>query len=200
MIGVIREMKIGIFGGCFNPPHNMHKNIATKLVEYGYLDKVILVPTGNDYIKQELIDVEKRYEMLRILIRNIPYLRVSRFETTGGKVTFETLNYFKQKYPEDEIYFICGSDNLEELSTWDLYEEILKKYKVLVITRNHDKTDKIIEKYKSYQNHIIIGEIDENNISSTEIRKWVKLKKYDLLKVYLEDDILDYIKKNNLYT
>ncbi len=193
-------MKIGIFGGCFNPPHNMHKNIATKLVEYGYLDKVILVPTGNDYIKQELIDVEKRYEMLRILIHDIPYLRVSRFETTGGKVTFETLNYFKQKYPEDEIYFICGSDNLEELSTWDLYEEILKKYKVLVITRNHDKTDKIIEKYKSYQNHIIIGEIDENNISSTEIRKWVKLKKYDLLKVYLEDDILDYIKKNNLYT
>ena len=76
----------------------------------------------------------------------------------------------------------------------------LKKYKVLVITRNHDKTDKIIEKYKSYQNHIIIGEIDENNISSTEIRKWVKLKKYDLLKVYLEDDVLDYIKKNNLYT
>lgn len=192
-------MKIGIFGGCFNPPHKMHKNIATELVEYGYLDKVIFVPTGNDYQKQQLIDVEKRYEMLRILIRNIPYLRVSRFETTGGKVTYQTLNYFKEKYPTDEIYFICGSDNLEELSTWDLYEEILQKYKVLVITRNHDKMSEIIEKYKTYQNHIMIGNIEEQRISSTEIRKWIKLEKYDILKEYLDEDILNYIREHELY-
>lgn len=192
-------MKIGIFGGCFNPPHKMHKNIATDLVECGYLDKVIFVPTGNDYQKQQLIDVEKRYEMLRILIRNIPYLRVSRFETTGGKVTYQTLNYFKEKYPTDEIYFICGSDNLEELSTWDLYEEILQKYKVLVITRNHDKMSEIIEKYKTYQNHIMIGNIEEQRISSTEIRKWIKLEKYDILKEYLDEDILNYIREHELY-
>lgn len=193
-------MKIGIFGGCFNPPHKMHKNIATKLVEHGYLEKVIFVPTGSDYIKKELIDVEKRYEMLRILIHGIPYLQVSRFETTGRKITYETLDYFKDKYPNDEIYFICGSDNLEELDTWDLYEEILKQYKVLVITRNHDKTDKIIQKYKKYSNHIIIGEIEEQNISSTEIRKWIKEQKEELLKEQIENKILNYIKENNLYT
>lgn len=192
-------MKIGIFGGCFNPPHRMHKNIAVKLVEDGYLNKVIFVPTGNDYQKRGLIDVEKRYEMLRILIREIPYLRVSRFETTGGKVTYQTLDYFQDKYPNDEIYFICGSDNLEELDTWDLYEEILKKYKVLAITRNHDKTEEIIEKYIKYENHIIIGEIGETNISSTMIREWIKKHKDHLLKEHLEEDILNYIKENNLY-
>jgi len=192
-------MKIGIFGGCFNPPHKMHKNIATKLVECGHLDKVILVPTGNDYEKKDLIDVEKRYEMLKILIHDIPYLRVSRYETTGGKVTYQTLNYFKEKYPNDEIYFICGSDNLEELFTWDLYEDILKEYKVLVVARNHDQIDKIIEKYKKYQNHIIIGNVNEDNISSTEIRKWIRLRKYDLLKNQLEDEIINYIEKNRLY-
>lgn len=192
-------MKIGIFGGCFNPPHRMHKNIAVKLVEDGYLNKVIFVPTGNDYQKRGLIDVEKRYEMLRILIREIPYLRVSRFETTGGKVTYQTLDYFQDKYPNDEIYFICGSDNLEELDTWDLYEEILKKYKVLAITRNHDKTEEIIEKYRKYENHIIIGEIGETNISSTMIREWIKKHKDNLLKEHLEEDILNYIKENNLY-
>lgn len=137
--------------------------------------------------------------MLRILIRGISYLRVSRFETTGGKVTYQTLDYFRDKYPNDEIYFICGSDNLEELSTWDLYEEILKKYKVLAITRNHDKTEEIIEKYRTYQNHIIIGEIEENNISSTEIRNWIKENKDISLREYLDADILDYIKENNLY-
>lgn len=45
-------MKIGVFGGCFNPPHKMHKNIAIKLVECGYLDKVIFVSIGNDYQKK----------------------------------------------------------------------------------------------------------------------------------------------------
>lgn len=192
-------MKIGIFGGCFNPPHKMHKNIAIRLVECGYLDKVIFVPTGNDYQKNELIDVEKRYEMLRLLIRNIPYFRVSRFETTGGKVTFQTLNYFKEKYPDDEIYFICGSDNLKELDTWDLYEEILKQYQVLVITRNHDKTNEIIEKYKKYQNHIIIGEIDESDISSTVIRNLIKSKQSEVVEKYVDREILIYIQEHDLY-
>jgi len=137
--------------------------------------------------------------MLKILIHDIPYLRVSRYETTGGKVTYQTLNYFKEKYPNDEIYFICGSDNLEELFTWDLYEDILKEYKVLVVARNHDQIDKIIEKYKKYQNHIIIGNVNEDNISSTEIRKWIRLRKYDLLKNQLEDEIINYIEKNRLY-
>jgi len=197
-VGVI-FMKIGIFGGCFNPPHKMHKNIAIRLVEYGYLDKVIFVPTGNDYQKNELIDVEKRYEMLRLLIQNIPYFRVSRFETTGGKVTFQTLNYFKEKYPDDEIYFICGSDNLKELDTWDLYEEILKQYQVLVITRNHDKTNEIIEKYKKYQNHIIIGEIDESDISSTVIRNLIKSKQSEVVEKYVDREILIYIQEHDLY-
>ena len=45
-------MKIGIFGGSFNPPHNMHKNIALDLIKNKYLDKVIYVPTGNKYNKK----------------------------------------------------------------------------------------------------------------------------------------------------
>jgi len=69
----------------------------------------------------------------------------------------------------------------------------------LVVARNHDQIDKIIEKYKKYQNHIIIGNVNEDNISSTEIRKWIRLRKYDLLKNQLEDEIINYIEKNRLY-
>ncbi len=177
----------------------MHKNIAISLVEKGYLDKVIFVPTGNDYQKQELIDVEKRYEMLKLLIKDIPYLRVSRFETEGGKVTYQTLEHFKNKYPTDDIYFVCGSDNLEELNTWDEYERILKKFKILVINRNQDKIDEIIEKYKKYQNHIVVGNIEESRISSTIVRKWIKSRDYDSLRKQLDDSILEYIEQNRLY-
>lgn len=49
-------MKIGIFGGSFNPPHNMHQNIALNLIKLALLDRVIFVPTGDRYGKKELVD------------------------------------------------------------------------------------------------------------------------------------------------
>ncbi len=52
-------MKIGIFGGCFNPPHNMHKDIGLNLIKKKYLDRVIYVPTGDQYQKEELIPAKE---------------------------------------------------------------------------------------------------------------------------------------------
>ena len=60
-------MKIGIFGGAFNPPHKMHKEIAINLLEKGYVDKIIYVPTGNNYNKSGLLDGKQRIEMLEIM-------------------------------------------------------------------------------------------------------------------------------------
>ena len=63
-------MKIGIFGGSFNPPHIMHKKIAEQLIKEKYLDKVIFVPTGMKYeYKNNLISNEDRYHMLKLLIK-----------------------------------------------------------------------------------------------------------------------------------
>ena len=63
-------MRIGIFRGSFNPPHNMHKDIALNLIKNNYLDKVIYVPTSNKYNKNSLIDYKERYNMLNILCTN----------------------------------------------------------------------------------------------------------------------------------
>ena len=46
-------MRIGIFGGSFNPPHKKHKNIAIELIQKNYIDKIIYVPTGNKYNKKD---------------------------------------------------------------------------------------------------------------------------------------------------
>ena len=130
-------MKIGIFGGCFNPPHNMHKRIAQDLVKQEYLDKVIFVPTGNNYNKKELIDIDYRIDMLNFVIdRDI--MDVSDIsKDVNYQYTFEVLDYFKGKYPQAEIYFICGTDNLNEFNKW----------KLLVIGRNSDDTQHILAKY-----------------------------------------------------
>ena len=62
-------MKIGVFGGSFNPPHKMHKKIAKNLIKKGYVDKVIFVPTGTKYeYKTNLISNEKRVAMLSLMI------------------------------------------------------------------------------------------------------------------------------------
>ena len=142
-------MKIGIFGGSFNPPHNMHKNIALDLIKNKYLDKVIYVPTGNKYNKKGLANQNDRYNMLKLMIEGYDNLDVSNYEFSKLTFTYETLNHFKNIYKNDEIYFICGSDNLKEITTWKNYDYILDNFKLIVIRRNNDDINEILSKINS---------------------------------------------------
>lgn len=190
------ELKIGIFGGSFNPPHNMHKKIGLELIEKGYLDKVIYVPTGDKYQKKDLIDATKRYEMISVMIENSDDLSVSDYEIKNKLTyTYQTLSHFNHEYPKDEIYFVCGSDNLLELDTWNNYHYILDKYKILVIRRGEDEIE---EKMKEYPN-IIKTDITMSNLSSTKIRNLIKEQDLEELSTKLDLSVIEYIQKENLY-
>ena len=142
-------MRIGVFGGSFNPPHKMHESIASQLIKKGLLDKVIFVPTSNFYPKAGLINDEERLEMLKLMIKDKKEYIVSDYEFGKLTYTYQTLEYFKNEYPNDQIYFICGSDNLEQLDTWREYQKILGDYKLIVIPRKHDM-DSLLNKYEEY--------------------------------------------------
>ena len=130
-------MRVGIFGGTFNPPHKMHLNIALILIKNNYVDKVIFVPTGNKYDRKDLNNELDRFNMVNLMIKDYDNLEVSDYELGNKRrYTYETLNYFKSLYKNDEIYFICGIDNLKEITTWKNYEYILNNFKILVIKRN----------------------------------------------------------------
>ena len=192
-------MRIGIFGGSFNPPHKVHKKIATSLVKYGYLDKVIFVPTGNRYKKKELVDAKDRFHMLSLMVKDSINLEVSSYEIQDYLVyTYQTLDYFQKKYVCDEIYFICGSDNLKEITKWKNFEEILTKYKILVIKRDKENLDSILEELKGYQENIILIPYPFAKVSSTFVRGLLKSSQ-DSVSNYVTADVLDYIKKNKLY-
>lgn len=181
-------LRIGIFGGCFNPPHNMHKNIALNLIKNNYLDKVIYVPTGNKYNKKDLIDIKYRIDMLNLMCMDNSNLEVSDFELKSDLIyTYQTLDYFQKLYKRDEIYFICGSDNLKEFKTWRNYKYILNNYKLLVIIRNNDELIKLLK-----DDNIIITNIKPHRLSSTSLRTNLEESKLDK-KVY------QYIKDNKLY-
>lgn len=193
-------MKIGIFGGCFNPPHKMHKDIAINLIKNNYLDKVIYVPTGNFYKKDNLVSDIDRYNMLKLMLKDTSNLEVSDYEFGKLKYTYQTLRYFKKKYSNDDIYFILGSDNLKELDSWKEYEYILSNFKILVIKRNNDNIDEIINKYYKWKDNIITTDISLNYISSTQIRNNLKeLGTINMNSLMIDKNVLEYIIRNKLY-
>ena len=192
-------MKIGIFGGSFNPPHKMHKKIAISLIKNHYVDKVIFVPTGSKYkYKNNLLSDKVRLEMLELMCKDNNNLEVSDYELKEKVVyTYETLDYFKNKYKNDEIYFICGTDNLSYIDKWQRGKYLLSNYKLLIIKRNSFEITSILEKYKDYKDNIIVTDIEENEISSTKIREMIYNNKR--AETYLDKDVSDYITRNKLY-
>ncbi len=191
-------MKIGIFGGSFNPPHKMHKDIACNLIKYGYLDRIIYVPTGNKYNKKELISADKRYNMLKLMVQDNLNLDVSDYEIKNSLTyTYQTLDYFKNKFKCDDIYFICGSDNLKELNTWKRYDYILDNYRLLVINRNNDNIYELINNYN--KENIAVADIPLSNISSSFIRNEIRCGNLNSIESILSKEVLKYIEENKLY-
>lgn len=192
-------MKIGIFGGSFNPPHKMHLKIGEDLLEKKYLDRVIYVPTGSKYkYKNNLVSDVDRLNMLNLMTCNDERFIVSDFELKNREVyTYETLDYFKSLYVNDEIYFICGADNLSYIDLWNNGFYLLENYKFLVIKRYTDPIDNILNKLAKYRNNIIISDIEMNGLSSSEVRE--KIKNKEDISNLLDVEVIYYIEKNNLY-
>ena len=185
------NIKIGILGGSFNPPHKKHIEIAQRLIDKNYLNKVIIVPTGDNYMRKDnLVPFEHRYNMLKLLERpGIEISDISRID----KYAYEILDYFHNG--TDEIYFICGMDNLDDLSTWKNYEYILDNYKLLVIDRPGYYYDEIIKRYNS--KNIIKTDVEVSSMSSTMIRE--RLINGEDVSEYLDEKVIEYINEKSLY-
>lgn len=191
-------MKIGVFGGSFNPPHLGHKQIVESLLSTKLVDKVIIVPVGNDYQKKDLVDASYRYQMLRMMFEGNNQVEVSRYEIDRKhSYTYETLAYLIEVYPNDELYFILGKDNMFELETWKNSELLKRTYSFLVIDRRVSS----IKNSASIPSNML-NRIDANikikDISSTRIRKQLKTEK-DKAQNDLDKKVYQYILKHGLY-
>lgn len=193
-------MKIGIYGGSFNPPHKMHLQMGIKLIENHFLDKVIYVPTGTKYPKPGLASNSDRYEMVKRMIGDYPNLEVSDYELKQELVyTYQTLTYFKEKYPNDEIYFILGSDLLKQITTWRNYTHILENFKILVTLRDEDTKEELSKLKIPNKENIIYTNLLLEPISSTKIREAIITRNDKFLKENLDKRVEEYITENNLY-
>lgn len=167
--------KVGFFGGCFNPPSIVHVELANNLINKKNLDKVIFVPVGDFYEKKDLVQAKHRYNMLKLAIKGYENLEIDDIELQE-KSKLYAVDIFKlinEKYKNEDIYYIMGSDNFNKMNTWKDYERI-KNYQYLVLERNQDDC-----------------------ISSTKIRNMIR-NKIDTSK-YIRKEVYDYINQNNLY-
>ena len=190
-------MKIGIFGGSFNPPHLMHKNIGVELIEKGYLDRVIYVPTGGKYPKDGLITDRDRYLMVERMIMDNPLMGVDDYEFGKLTYTYQTLDYFKNLYKDDCIYFITGTDNFREIDTWKNYRYLLSNYWFIVIPRNGDDAFSLVNEYGG---RVIVFEISYSDVSSTKMRDMLRRDRYSKkLSRVMDSRTLEYIYDKDLY-
>lgn len=187
-------MRVGIYVGSFDPVHKGHKMVVDYLLNNDYVDKVLVIPTGAYWDKTGIIPVNYRIDMWNyyksdnIIIDN----RYNDLE-----YTYMILDRLKEEC-DDELYLIIGADNVINFDKWKNYKEILNN-KILVIPREGIDIEKYLDKYDNKNNFILVDGFKEMDISSTNIRDLLKRKRYDEVEEYLDKEIIEYIKKNNLY-
>lgn len=176
-------MKIGVFVGSFDPVHNGHTNVMNYLINKKVVDKVLVIATGNYWNKQNLTDLDKRLDMLDLIKKdNIIIDKIHN----NLKYTYQILNALKKENQNDEFYLVIGADNANTLYKWKRYDKIINNG-IIVVGRDDIKINLKINK-------LIYINKNFGSISSTKIR--TNLNDF---KIYLDDKVYDYIKRNKLY-
>jgi len=190
--------KYGIFGGTFNPPHIGHSILADYVREELLLDKIIFIPSGNPPLKDS-ISAEHRLNMSKLAFGNDENFEISEIESENIEkktYTVDTLQKLNEKYKDEDVqlYLIIGMDKLNELPKWKEPEKLFKLAKVIVINRPDNSVSNAKPEFRERAEVINTPELE---ISSSEIRKRIYENKS--VKYLLNEKVLEYIKKNNLY-
>ena len=195
-------MKIGIFGGSFNPVHLGHFQMIKAVFEKIKLDKIIIVPVGvPSHRENNLIDGKYRFEMCQIAFENIEKVEISDIEINKKEpsYTYDTLMEIKEKYLNAEFYEIIGEDSFNYFVEWKNYKEILQNSKIIVLkrkNRNEDERKNVLKDIKLKERFIYI-ENEHFNYSSTNVRENIELGKP--ITNMVPSLVEKYIEKNNLY-
>lgn len=216
-------MRIGIFGGTFNPPHKGHRHIAEdfrdQMAAVGLpLDKVLIIPTFVPPHKAapDLASGEDRLAMCRLCFEDTaeeetPF-EVSDYEIARGDTsyTWMTLEDLHEQYPGAEFYFVMGDDMLLYLPHWKHPERVLDGAVLVSTIRSHECTVEELETFakETYPDQYDAGrflffESEPFPVSSTEVRALVKKAGRPIarekLNYLLDRKVLDYILERGLY-
>lgn len=201
-------LKIGIYGGTFNPIHTGHMAAAQFAAEYLGLDLLYLIPAGlppHKALAENTPDAEHRMNMTKLAAgamgRNVKVLDLE-LKRTGKSYTVDTLRELKMRHPEDDLYFLMGTDMFLTFQKWYQPQEIAKLCTLCAFGRSEADTEELFAVQREYLSKtlhanivtIVLPKIVE--ISSTELR--------DALcegrgRDFLHDAVYGYILRERLY-
>ena len=132
-------VRLGLFGGTFDPPHLGHLVVAQDAAERLGLDRLIFVVAGlpPHKLRERLSPARVRLEMVRAAVKGNPLFEASAVEVdrSGPTYTVDTLRRFRAMHPEARLFFLMGADQLEEFRDWKEPESIASLATVVAMTR-----------------------------------------------------------------
>ena len=190
-------MRVGILGGSFDPPHLGHIAMAEVASEFLKLDEVVFVPASTQWQKTHHAPADVRAHMTQLAISNHPKWKLSfvDLDRGGETYTYQTSLELKKIYPDDELFFILGSDSANSLSTWKEAELLASSTKFAVLKRFGIE----VRVPDGFDYQEVPGEIP--NISSSQIRQLVE-KSSDIekdLESFVPIEVAKYIAAVGLY-
>ena len=191
-------MKIGIFGGSFDPIHTGHAIIAHHIISSGLVDQLWMMVSPVNPLKagneRHVTDAD-RLRMVEMVTRTLDGVETSAFEFNMPRpsYTIDTLNALQETFPDKEFYMVIGADNWAVFDRWRNSEEILSKYHILIYPRLGYEV--VIP--DEWQDRVTLVNAPIIELSSTQIRE--RLAQGKSARYYVPDDVLNYIERNNLY-
>lgn len=217
-----RKIKVGVFGGTFNPIHYGHLNSVETVRERLALKKVILVPNYQNPLREKVEGPtpEERMEMVQLMLpqlnQNGEYFEVSNVEVKrkSPSYTIETLVDLQKQIPGADLHLIIGMDQLPQFDQWKDFDKILRCAQLVVTSRpgsdfplmKEDLPTWLVDRLKSFRNgkgtlksgkKVVFVELTDMDISGTEIRQ--RLRRGGDVSKYTPTMIADYVNEHGIY-
>lgn len=198
LINTCYFMKIGIYGGSFNPVHIGHTRLAASILQQALVDELWLLVSPLNPLKQnaaaDIAAYEHRLAMAELAVSDVEGLRVSDFERSLPVPSYmvNTLAALQTANPDDEFVLVIGADNWADFSKWYHHEEIVSRYSILVYRRPGCDIDE-----SSLPPSVRVVDTPLYDISSTEIRQ--SIQNGAPLDEWIDSKVADYIRRNKLY-
>lgn len=193
-------MKVGIYGGTFDPIHLGHVTLAEHILACAQLDEVwFLVTPQNPWKRDNLLSAdEHRLAMTQLALQDKEGLKASDYEFHMSKpsYSYQTLRRLREDYPEHEFTLVIGADNWHEFSRWSHPEEILQHHPVVVFPREgYDFKDAEVAGLDTRR--VVFVDAPLLPYSSTEVR--LRLQKGDPVDDMIDKRVENYLRTHNIY-
>lgn len=182
-------MKIGVYGGAFDPPHLSHVLAVGYALTKGNFDQILVVPCWNHAFGKKMSSFEDRYQMC-LKAFSIYGMRVQVLPIEAELKTSFTVNlmeYLRLTYDEDDLHLIIGEDEARVFDKWHRHQDILRMANLFILGR------------EDYQSATAEPLYRLPNLSSTYIKNEIASKGLPSMEPFLPFKVYKYIQENHLY-